>query len=141
VIDYRADFKQATNLDAGQANMLTAVLEILVKDGILKQTDGIVIIISKSDYMPQNEDRNVFANMYLKENYLYFINILTGHVKSHGINKANNYKPYIVPFSLGKFMLGRTFTYNPDDSTVVVNAILALSRVNRKKKIWNILKR
>jgi hypothetical protein len=132
VIDYKADFGVA-QLEAGQGAMLTTVLQILAKDKILNQTDGIVVIISKSDYMPQDKPMVETANVYLRENYLNFMNILGGQLKSFGINKANGYKPYVIPFSLGKFMLGRTFIYKPNDSTSIVNALLTLSGVKRKK--------
>jgi hypothetical protein len=138
VIDYCADFAPAnvSDLEVGQSAMLTAVLEILKDDGILEQTDGIVVIISKSDYMPQDKPREEIAETYLRQNYLNFMNILGKHLKSYGINRANGYKPHVIPFSLGKFMLGRTFTYNPDDSAVVVNNLLALSRIKSKKWLW-----
>jgi hypothetical protein len=133
VIDYRSDFAatDTADLDVGQARMLTSILEILKDDSILTQTDGLVIIISKSDYMPRDKDRQEVAGSYLYQEYLNFIKILEGYLRKYGINKATNYKPYVIPFSLGQFMLGRTFTYNGADSAIVVNTLLTLSRIKR----------
>jgi hypothetical protein len=111
-------------------------LDILVKDGILKQTDGIVIIISKSDYMPDDKDRKEIASEYLYDRYRNFTNSLEELLRTYRINRATDYQPYVIPFSLGKFMLGRTFTYIPDDSAIMVNTLLVLSRVKKKKGLW-----
>jgi hypothetical protein len=137
VIDYRADSASAHTKDlaANQTDKLTAILEILKNDGILKQTDGIVVIISKSDYMPQaqNKSREEIAKNYLNDNYLNFMKILGEHLRSYKINRANGYKPYVIPFSLGKFMLGRTFICDLNDSNIVVDNLLTLSRIKRKR--------
>jgi hypothetical protein len=138
VIDYRADLASAhtTYLTANQATMLTAFLEILKNDGILKQTDSIVVIINKSDYMPQDKSMEETVKNYLNQNYLNFMNILGEYLRTYRINRANGYKPHVIPFSLGKFMLGRTFIYNSQDSNVIVDILLSLSKEKSKKWRW-----
>jgi hypothetical protein len=137
VIDYKPFSNIAAGLRTRQANMLTGVLSILEKDNILEQTDGIVIIVSKSDYMPQNQDKMKFTEEYLNNEYGNFIKILEHHQKRFKINKNIGNRCCIIPFSLGKFMLGRTFEYNPEDSKAVVDAILTLSRI-RKKRLFKL---
>jgi hypothetical protein len=83
--------------------------------------------------MPQNVSRKETAREYLHGNYRTFTNTLAMYMKKYGINRASNYNPYVIPFSLGRFMLGRTFIYNPKDSIHVMEAIIALSKVKRKK--------
>jgi DNA replication protein DnaC len=135
VIDYRVDLETVPEcLGTRQANILTATLTILAQDGILNQTDGIGIIINKSDYMPTNEDRTTCAMSYLDNKYKNFMAILSECLKCFRINKATGYNPFIIPFSLGRFMLGRTFIYNQTDSDTLINAILSLSRTSRRKK-------
>ena len=40
-----------------------------------------------------------------------------------GINKAVNYKPYIMSFSLGRLFIGNTYAYDSKDSEDIVSFI------------------
>jgi hypothetical protein len=135
IIDYKADFSDATiQFTENQSDMLTAALELLAKDGTLVKTDSIQVIMTKSDFMPEGEDRENCARMFLNDNYRSFMRNLEEKCKKYGINKTRNYRPVILPFSLGRFMLGKTFEYDEKDSATLVLNLLNLTATDRKGK-------
>jgi hypothetical protein len=81
--------------------------------------------------MPKDSDRKTIARMFLDMRYKAICNLLNEKCKKYGINKSNGYKVRIIPFSLGRFMFGKTFEPNLEDSTALINILLNDTVVER----------
>lgn len=117
-----------------QKHILTTALEILSSDGsgkdgrngcTLSKVDTVAVIVTKSDLMKtENRDtRTAIAHKYVKSEFASFMTALETACTDFGINKAVNYKPYIMSFSLGRLFIGNTYAYDSKDSEDIVNFI------------------
>jgi hypothetical protein len=139
VIDYSADIHATSISDAAtQGAKLMYALQLLEQDGTLRRTDSINIILSKSDLMPEGVDRKTTARMFIDMRYKAFYKLANEKCNKYGINRNNKYEARIIPFSLGRFMLGKTFEKNLDNSTELVNILLNDTLIIRKRRWYNI---
>lgn len=116
-----------------QTAVLNNVLTILSTDGngssgdkgcTLSKVDTVAVLVTKSDLMSEDSSkRTSIANGYITENFLNFMNTLTSKCGKYGINRSANFRPYIMPFSLGRHYIGNTYLYDSQDSDTVVNFI------------------
>jgi hypothetical protein len=120
-----------------QKDILNYVLKKLESDGTLEKTDSIQVIVSKSDLMPVGVDRNSCTKDFLNKYYLSFINELKRLNKKYNINPTRSNNVVVHPFSLGTFMLGKTFIYNDYDSTQLLQSLLNLSAHKRTRYFWD----
>ena len=91
----------------------------------------VAIIMTKCDLMKDarnREERLDRAEDYINQYFMNFANNLAGECKSFGINRANNYMPYILTFSLGDFYVGNTVLFDGDDSEEIIKFISAVTR-------------
>lgn len=124
-----------------QKHILTTALEILSSDGggregkngcTLSKVDTVAVIVTKSDLMKtgngderiENRDkRTAIAHKYVQSEFASFMTALESACTEFGINKAVNYKPYIMSFSLGRLFIGNTYAYDSKDSEDIVSFI------------------
>ncbi len=120
--------------EANQMEILRTALDILSSDGTgknyedgctLSKVDTVAVIVTKSDLMSDSnrERRNEIAIDYIEENFAAFMKSLEKKCERFGINKATKNKPYVMAFSLGKFLIGNTYAYDATDSENIVNFI------------------
>lgn len=101
IIDYDLHKKsEKMSFGAGQASKLTAVLEILDNYGTLSKVDSIYVLVTKSDLFPAERDKVEYANEFIKNYYLNFVNNLIDKRKKYA-NK-NSFKVTIYPFTIGE---------------------------------------
>jgi hypothetical protein len=137
VIDYDRDINGISyQASAKPGQILSYVLKKMEKDGTLEHTNSIQIVVTKTDLMPQDRDRNEYTREFLNENYRAFINEVKRLNKKFDINRTRDHKAIIHPFSLGEFMLAKTFQFDPTDSANLLNSILKMSKPNRKMRFW-----
>ena len=148
ILDYSlaAGINQSST-ETEQAQILTTALTILSTDGTgnnysknctLSKVDTVAVIVTKSDLMgtDDRDERMKIANRYVAENFAAFMTALTKMCKNFGINSNAGYRPYIMPFSLGKFLIGNTYIYDPTDSEKIVEFISATTQGNNIS-IWD----
>jgi hypothetical protein len=81
-----------------QSSKMQAILALLEKFGTLNYTDGIYIIVSKSDLFPPNVDRARYAKQFIETSYKGFV------VNCKDLQKKyrNNFKVMVYPYSIGE---------------------------------------
>lgn len=97
----------------------------------MSKVDTVAIIMTKCDLMEgkdTREERLDEAFNYINSHFSTFANNLLEVCKRYGINKANDYLPYILTFSLGHFYVGNTVVFNGDDSEEIINFISTVTR-------------
>ncbi len=132
---------QCTEMD--QVLTLAAALNVLRTDGpdkdnpekncTLSKVDSVAIIMTKSDLMEatDQEGRLDEAEAYINARFKNFMNDLLDCCRKWGINRKNDYNPYILAFSLGKFYIGNTVVFNDEDSEEIIEFISSVTRGKR----------
>lgn len=127
VIDYKETIDpKVTKSIADQAAILESALTLLERDGILKETYSVYIVLTKSDLLPGGADNLQEAKNFIDQEYSSFWN----SVKTSG--KDYEFGVKILTYSLGNFMLGTTFEFNPKYSENIYNAIIASTFTKKK---------
>jgi len=100
IIDYDLHKKsEKMSFGAGQASKLTSVLEILDNYGTLSKVDSIYVLVTKSDLFPIDRDKVEYANEFINQYYLNFVNNLKDKKQKY-LNK-NSFKITVYPFTIG----------------------------------------
>jgi hypothetical protein len=74
VLDYEQHEKSKTVYKgASQSSKMQSILALLDQFGTLEHTDGIYIVITKTDLFPAGADRNSFAMQFLESSYKAFL--------------------------------------------------------------------
>ena len=130
VLDYYMHEKRANSGGASQSSKMEHILSLLEQFGSLNNTDGIFIIISKSDLFPQGVDRNEFALDFLKTRYLNFYN----NCKELQIKYGFEIKLY--PYSIGavKFQ-NLLIDFNTIPPSEIIQDVMNYTFVSRKSWI------
>jgi hypothetical protein len=136
VIDYDRHVQNAIMPDGStpQGNKMITILSLLEEFGAFKQTDGIYILVSKSDLFPQGVDPTQFASDWLHENYLAFINNCK-HLKEK-YKKEISITAY--PYSIGNLTLKSSYVYERDYTWAhkMVEEIVSKAFYNKSKGGW-----
>lgn len=102
----------------------------------MSKVESVGVIMTKADLMP-TEDPNERLNIaldYLRQNFCSFMSRLSEVCEQFGINKKENYSPYIFTFSLGQFYPGNTLLFNHANSMELASHIERLVPTERG---WN----
>lgn len=144
VIDY-SRYEDCYGID--QNEFLRCLLQRLSSDGpdpenpqkecTMSRVETVAILVTKSDLMQSETlvDKLHEAMERIQERSSCFMNELKDFSKQFGINKANNYKPYVMLYSIGKFYVGNTYVYNPCYSKNLLDFIIQISPGTRKFKL------
>lgn len=121
IVDYKKDSNKdkETNIHGGdQALQLSTVMKLLERDqDLMKTVDGIYIILTKSDLLPNGQLDYPGADEFLRKEYASLRNYISRLEKKYKIAAS------ILTFSLGKFMLGKTFIYDDTTSRIIFDEI------------------
>ncbi len=143
VLDYSVISEKTTNTTISATDQelaLDASLNVFTTDGpdsknpgkgcTMSKVDTVAVIMTKCDLMDAktHDERLDIAEAYIRENFMNFMNNLCDNCRKYGINRANNFTPYILAFSLGEFLVGNTVLYNGEDSGEIVDFISAVTR-------------
>jgi len=90
---------------------------------ILKKVDAINIIVTKSDTLGNEEERDQKALDHFREQYDNIIAPLTRLCQQFNINTGNAGRPKLYSFSLGQFYVGGIYKYNDSDAKKLVQVL------------------
>jgi hypothetical protein len=127
VLDYFMDNRGANAGGISQSSKMEHILSLLDHFGTLKSTDGIFIIISKSDLFPQHLDRNQFAIDFLKNKYLNFYN----NIKE--LQSKYDFEIKLYPYSIGEVKFQNLLTeFNTVSPSEIIQDIMDYTFVSKK---------
>ena len=127
VLDYFMDNRGANAGGISQSSKMEHILSLLDHFGSLKNTDGIFIIISKSDLFPTHIDRNKFAIDFLKNKYLNFYN----NIKE--LQSKYDFEIKLYPYSIGEVKFQNLLTeFNTVSPSEIIQDIMDYTFVARK---------
>ena len=82
-------------------------------------TNGVYILLTKCDRMPQHTTRGEEARRYIQENYLSFLRNLESYCKKHKIKGFS-----VISFSIGDVIAKQNCCFDETDSMKVLKKIL-----------------
>lgn len=103
----------------------------------MSKVESVGVILTKADLMGTKDpqERLNIAIKYLQDNFQSFMAMLSDACRDFGINKKDNYQPYIFTFSLGDFYPGNTMIFNNKDAIDLARSIEHLVPTTGK---WNL---
>lgn len=109
--------------------IISKMVNMLVKNPkVLKNTNAIHFILTKSDILGSREERDQIAVERIRQLYGKTINILREVCKKYSINKSTEYQPSLFTFSLGQFYVGDLFEYDSYDADKLMNLITTMAQ-------------
>lgn len=137
VIDYDRHQRVQSAAETSQLSMMSAVLEMLDNFGTLEKTDGIFIIVSKSDLFPNSQNRLDYGEKFLWEDYGMFLqNCITKQEKHH-----NRFQTVYFPYSIGKVELKDILTaINMECPENIFHAVNIHAHYKNNGRFWNLFK-
>lgn len=104
---------------------------------IAKNIVAFNIIVTKSDLLGNNIDRDKEAYTRVMNTYRHFIEGLTDFCGDYEINKKDKGVPRLYTFSLGQFYLGDVYDYDQADSDKLINAIKHMIYGKATNSTWD----
>lgn len=134
IVDYDKGRKKGfdATLSATQSAQLNMVLSLLEEDGTLQKTDAVFLVLTKSDLLPGGSQDYQSAKEFVYGEYASLLRNIEDLGSKYDFNMR------IYPFSLGDFMLGKTYNYNSATSSEIFEDI---KRVTFKEKDKDIAKK
>ena len=127
VLDYFMEKKGFNSGGTSQTNKAEQVLTLLDEFEILKNTDGVFIIISKSDMFPENVNRNEFAVEFLKTRYLNLYNNIKDLQEKYG------FEVKLYPYTIGDVKFQNLLTkFNMQSPSEIIEDIMDYTFVSQK---------
>jgi GTPase SAR1 family protein len=130
----------STNKDRiSQNSILSNILTFLSQNGLLIDVTSIQLVITKSDLYPVGEDRAQHSRDYIENHYNLLKNTIQNLQESHGINNGRR-DLLVTPLSLGHFMMGKVFEYDPTDTQALLATLMGYTEPKRQawfKKFLN----
>jgi hypothetical protein len=127
VLDYKMDNRGFNAGGTSQTSKVEQILTLLDKFGTLAHTDGIFIIISKSDLFPADVDRNEYAIEYLKKRYLNLYN----NIKD--LQEKYSFEVKLNPYTIGEVKLQNLLTtFNMQSPAEIIDDIMDYTFVSQK---------
>jgi len=157
LVDYSREIATPEDLSveiAPEEQILSRALTTFKKDGTgpvdkdgcnqnctFSKVDTVAIIVTKSDLMNvlQRDRRTECAQKYLESKYQMFTQQLKRVCKKYNINQANNNIPYLLPFSMGRFIIGNKIIYDNTDARVLLDFIIGNTRLEGVKGLLSSL--
>jgi len=133
VIDYSS---HRTGMDrqmmATQSAQLEMTLGLLSKDGTLDKTDAVFVVVTKCDLLPNQQNVGDAAVEFLQNEYMGFVK------NCRRMKEKHQFELVIHPFSLGHFVLPKTYNYSPAYSSNIFDDLVYFSFLEKKKSRWKI---
>ncbi len=135
---------ETVELFVNQHNSLKAMIDMLcspINKAVMKKVDAVHFIVTKSDKLGSERDRDDRAYKLFMERYRQLIHPLTLLCRGNGINqhpnKDFNGVPRLFTFSLGKFYPGGYYQYDDADAELLIKVISKCTVAVRPKTIWD----
>jgi hypothetical protein len=117
VIDYHAHL---ANSELQNQSVFTDFLGYLEKYNILSKTDGLYILLTKSDMFPAGVEKTQHAEDFIKSEYKNLRNATIDFKKKH----RNKFKVFLFPYSIGEVKFGGLLlSPNFDSPRYIIQAI------------------
>lgn len=122
ILDYHQHEKSKTiSMGTSQSNKLQAVLALLDQYGTLDYTDGIYIVVTKSDLFPYGVNPKEYAKNFVLDNFKGLITNCKNLQEKH----RNKFKLIVYPYSIGDVRFQNMLVnINPESPRMVVQDIL-----------------
>lgn len=118
--------------------IITKMVNMLIKNPkVLKNTNAIHFILTKSDTLGPRETRDKVAVERIKQLYGKTIMTLRDICKTYSINKSTDYQPSLFTFSLGEFHVGDLFEYDSYDADKLMNIVTSMAQGRKDKGFFN----
>lgn len=134
VIDAMSNEKKYKGLPYFQSDVLNGFIHIFSENpDVMKQVKAIHIVVTKTDMLSGDNVYELLKNTYTKP-----IKNLLKYIEAHTwLNTSTGRKPFVFPFSLGRFYLGNLFKYDKTDSDRIVNVIKSITQGRRQETWWD----
>jgi hypothetical protein len=127
VLDYFMENRGFNSGGTSQTSKAEQILTLLDRFGTLNHTDGIFIIISKSDLFPKDVDRNQYAVEFLKTRYLNLYNNIKDLQERYG------FEVKLYPYTIGEVKLQNLLTtFNMQSPAEMIDDIMNYTFVSQK---------
>lgn len=122
--------------------IITKMVNMLVRNPkVLKNTNAIHFILTKSDTLGGREERDAKAVDRIRQLYGKTIMTLRDICKQYSINMSTEYQPSLFTFSLGKFYVGNLFEYDPYDADKLMNIVTSMAQGRKDRGFFNNLQK
>lgn len=129
VVDYyKAVGQDAYSYREDQEGKLELTLGLLEAGGILEKTDGLYLILSKSDLLPNGAMDMAGMEAFVDANY----RSLRSNIKR--LKDRYGFDSKMFPFSLGEFYQSDTFRYEAETSKPIVEQLIRSTFKEKPKK-------
>ena len=127
VLDYFMENRGMNSGGTSQTNKAKQILALLDDFGTLKNTDGIFIVISKSDLFPAGVNKNEYAVEFLKKRYLNLYNNIKDKQEQYG------FEIKLYPYSIGEVKLQNLLTtFNMQSPSEIIDDVMDYTFVSQK---------
>ena len=127
VLDYFNDKRGINQGGVSQSSKMEHILSLLDQFGTLNNTDGIFIVLSKTDLFPKGVDRNQYALDFLQKKYLQFYN----NIKE--LQKQYKFEIKLYPYSIGEVKFKDLITeFNTTSPLELIQDVLNYTFVSKK---------
>lgn len=127
VLDYFMENRGMNSGGTSQTNKAEQILALLDDFGTLKNTDGIFIVISKSDLFPAGVNKNEYAVEFLKKRYLNLYNNIKDKQEQYG------FEIKLYPYSIGEVKLQNLLTtFNMQSPSEIIDDVMDYTFVSQK---------
>lgn len=118
--------------------IITKMVNMLIKNPkVLKNTNAIHFILTKSDTLGSRDERDKIAVERIRQLYGKTIMTLRDICKTYSINKSTDYQPSLFTFSLGEFHVGDLFEYDSYDADKLMNIVTSMAQGRKEKGFFN----
>lgn len=122
--------------------IITKMVNMLIKNPkVLKNTNAIHFILTKSDTLGNRQERDRIAVERIKQLYGKTIMTLRDICKTYSINKSTDYQPSLFTFSLGEFYVGDLFEYDSHDADKLMNIVTSMAQGRKDRGFFNNLQK
>jgi hypothetical protein len=133
ILDYH-EYEESKTVAMGpsQSNKLQAVLALLDQYGTLEHTDGIHIVVTKSDLFPYGVNQKEYAANFVKDNFKGLIT----NCKNLQEKYRNKFDIIVYPFSIGDVRFQNMLVnISPESPKMVVEDMIKNSFMTTASKL------
>jgi hypothetical protein len=119
-------------MGTSQSNKLQAVLALLDQYGTLEHTDGIYIVVTKSDLFPYGVNQKEYAANFVKDNFKGLIT----NCKNLQEKYRNKFDIIVYPFSIGDVRFQNMLVnISPESPKMVIEDMIQHSFMTTTSKL------
>jgi hypothetical protein len=132
----------STQVHVVQQDLVIQKLVDMLKNNpkVLRHTNAIHFIMTKSDTLCQRDQRDAMAVDRVNDLYSHTIKKLYALCEQYGINTTSGGSPLLYTFSLGDFFVGDMFEYDATDANKIMNALKAMCQGRSPQTLFGKIK-